>query len=84
MKLYKGPFADYLQEFGIVAQRTMPGTFEYNRVTERRNRTFIDMVRSMTSKTNLSEWLWGEASQTTVSIFNKDSSISTSKTPFDL
>ena len=47
-----GPFAKFLQEHGIVAQYTMPGTPDQNGVSERRNRTLMDMVRSMRSKTN--------------------------------
>lgn len=43
----KGPFALYLQEHGIAAQYTTPGTPEQNGVAERRNRTFLNMVRSM-------------------------------------
>uniref|UniRef100_A0A2N9GN46 CCHC-type domain-containing protein n=1 Tax=Fagus sylvatica TaxID=28930 RepID=A0A2N9GN46_FAGSY len=41
-----GPFAKFLQEHGIVAQYTMPGSPDQNGVAERRNRTLLDMVRS--------------------------------------
>lgn len=53
-----GDFAKFLQECGIVPQYTMPGTPEQNGVSERRNRTLKDMVRSMMSRTNLPEYLW--------------------------
>ena len=48
-----GPFAKFLEENGIVAQYTTPGTPHQNGVAERRNRTLMDMVRSMTSVSNL-------------------------------
>eukprot|EP00253_Pinus_taeda_P031110 PITA_31110 len=41
-----GPFAKFLQEHGIVAQYTMPGSPNQNGVAERRNRTLLDMVPS--------------------------------------
>ena len=44
-----GPFAKFLQENGIVAQYTSPGSLDQNGVTERRNRTLLDMVHSMLS-----------------------------------
>ena len=44
-----GPFAKFLEEYGIVAQYTTPGTPQQNGVAERRNRTLMDMVRSMTT-----------------------------------
>lgn len=48
-----GPFAQFLEEEGIVAQYTMPGTPQQNGVVERRNRTLMDMVRSMLSNSEL-------------------------------
>ena len=42
-----GPFAKFLEEYGIVPQYTMPGSPSMNGVAERRNRTLKDMVRSM-------------------------------------
>jgi transposase InsO family protein len=47
-----GPFAKFLEEEGIVAQYTMPGIPQQNGVAERRNRTLMDMVRSMLSNSN--------------------------------
>ena len=47
------PFAKYLMECGIVSQYTMSGTPSQNGVTERRNRTLKDMVRSMISHSTL-------------------------------
>ena len=44
-----GPFARFLQENGIVAQYSTPGEPQQNGVAERRNRTLMDMIRSMFS-----------------------------------
>ena len=49
------PFAKFLQEHGIVAQYTMPGFPDQNGVAERRNRTLMDMVRSMRRNSKLPE-----------------------------
>ncbi|CAH8267188.1 unnamed protein product [Arabidopsis lyrata] len=53
-----GLFARYLEECGIVPQYTMPGSPSMNGVSERRNRTLKDMVRSMISHSTLPESLW--------------------------
>ena len=66
-----GPFARFLQEHGIVAQYTMPRSLDYNGVAERRNRTLMDMVRSMRSNSYLPHFLWTEALKTTVYILNR-------------
>ena len=42
-------FKDYLTKNGIVSQLTAPGTPQQNGVAERRNRTLLDMVKSMLS-----------------------------------
>ena len=80
-----GPFAKFLQENGIVAQYTMPGTPEQNGVAERRNRTLMDMVRSMlSSNPKLPKSLWTEALKTSVYILNRVPTKAVSKTPFEL
>ena len=42
-------FGDHLKQCGIVPQWTPPGTTQWNGVSERRNRTLLDMIRSMMS-----------------------------------
>ena len=54
---HPAPFARYLQDCGIVAQYTHPGTPEQNGVAERRNRTLKDMVRSMICNIDLPKFL---------------------------
>ena len=79
-----GPFAKFLQEHGIVAQYTMPGSPDQNGVAERRNRTLLDMVRSMLSSSNLPKSLWAEALKTAVYILNRVPTKAVPKTPFEL
>ncbi|TYJ99758.1 gag/pol protein [Cucumis melo var. makuwa] len=60
------------------------GTPQQNGVLERRNRTLLDMVRSMMSYAQLPSSFWGYAVETAVHILNNVSSKSVSKTPFEL
>ncbi|GJV47570.1 retrotransposon protein, putative, ty1-copia subclass [Tanacetum coccineum] len=46
-------FLDHLKDHGIIAHRTPPYTPQHNGVSKRRNRTLLDMVRSMMSQTTL-------------------------------
>ena len=46
-------FGRHLKQCGIVSQLTPPGTPQRNGVSERHNRTLLDMVRSMMSLTDL-------------------------------
>ena len=48
-----GDFKDYLTLNGIVSQLTVPGTPQQNGAAERRNRTLLEMVRSMMSYSTL-------------------------------
>ena len=48
-----GDFKDYLIQNGIVSQLTAPGTLQQNGVAERRNKTLLEMVRSMMSYSTL-------------------------------
>ena len=80
----KGPFTKYLEDSGIVAQFTMPRSPEQNGVAERRNRTLMEMVRSMISRTNLPGFLWGEALKTALYILNRVPTKAVPLTPFEL
>jgi transposase InsO family protein len=62
----------------------MPGTPQQNGVAERRNRTLMDMVRSMLSNSELPLFLWSEALKTDVYVLNRVSSKAVPKTPFEL
>ena len=78
------PFAKFLQDHGIVAQHTMPGSPDQNSVVERRNRTLVDMVRSMLSNSNLPKFLWIDALKMAVYIVNRVPTKVVPMTPFEL
>ena len=77
-------FTDYLIENGIVSQLSAPGDPQQNGVAERRNRTLLDMMRSMISYSSLPVNFWGYAISTAVNILNVVPSKSISKTPLEL
>ena len=77
-------FTMYLKECGIVSQLTPPGTPQWNGVSERRNRTLLDMVRSMMSNTTLPKIFWGHALETAALTINRVPSKSVEKTPYEL
>nr|GEW14494.1 retrotransposon protein, putative, Ty1-copia subclass [Tanacetum cinerariifolium] len=52
---------------GIIAHRTPPYTPQHNGVSKRRNRTLLDMVRSMMSQTTLLKSFWDYALETATS-----------------
>lgn len=67
-------YLDYLRGFFknmvIFSQYTMPSTQGQNGVSERRNWTLMEMVRSMRSDQEISQILWTEALKTTLFILN--------------
>ncbi|KAK8509417.1 hypothetical protein V6N12_018676 [Hibiscus sabdariffa] len=77
-------FDELLKECGIGSQLTPPGTPQWNGVSERRNRTLLDMVRSMMSHSDLSISFWGHALETAVFILNRVPSKSVQKTPHEM
>ena len=79
-----GPFAKFLEKHGIRAQYTMPGTPQQNGIAERRNRTLMEMVRSMMSYSSVPISLWGEALKTAMYILNRVPGKAVPKTPFEL
>ncbi|KAK8557572.1 hypothetical protein V6N12_009801 [Hibiscus sabdariffa] len=64
-------FDELLKECGIISQLTPPGTPQWNGVSERRNRTLLDMVRSMMSHTDLPTSFWGYALETAAFTLNR-------------
>ena len=77
-------FDDHLKDCGIVSQLTPPRTPQWNGVSERRNRTLLDMVRSMMSQTDIPISLWGYALETVVFLLNRIPSKAVEKTPYEL
>ncbi|XP_050920075.1 uncharacterized protein LOC127137682, partial [Lathyrus oleraceus] len=77
-------FDDHLKECGILSQLTPPGTPQWNGVSERRNRTLLDMVRSMMSHADLPNSFWGHALLTAAYTLNRVPSKKVEKTPYEI
>nr|GEY08709.1 retrotransposon protein, putative, Ty1-copia subclass [Tanacetum cinerariifolium] len=77
-------FLDHLKDHGIIAHRTHPYTPQHNGVSERRNRTLLDMVRSMMSQTTLLKFFWDYALETVARILNMVPTKKVEKTPYEV
>ncbi|KAI3523823.1 hypothetical protein L1887_02255 [Cichorium endivia] len=77
-------FLDYLKECGIVSQLSPPRTPQLNGVAERRNRTLLDMVRSMMTRASLPIHFWGYALETAAHILNLVPTKKVAKTPHEM
>ena len=63
-------FKDYLTQNEIVSQLTAPRTPQQNGVVEKRNRTLLEMVRSMMSYSTSPISFWGYALKIVMHILN--------------
>ncbi|GJS70743.1 retrotransposon protein, putative, ty1-copia subclass [Tanacetum coccineum] len=77
-------FLDHLKDHGIISHRTPPYTPQHNGVSERRNRTLLDMVRSMMSQTTLPKSFWDYALETAARILNMVPTKKVEKTPYEV
>ncbi|KAM1500447.1 hypothetical protein ACFX10_023002 [Malus domestica] len=77
-------FDDFCKENGIRHNYTMPYTPQQNGIAERRNRTLMDMMRSMMSYADLPLHFWGEALATVAYILNKVHTKAKPLTPYEL
>ena len=77
-------FGTHLRNCGIVSQLTPPGTPQHNVVSERRNRTLLDMVLSMMSLTDLPLSFWVYALETAAFTLNRVPSKSVETTPYEI
>nr|GEU71809.1 hypothetical protein [Tanacetum cinerariifolium] len=77
-------FLDHLKDHGIIAHRTPLYTSQYNRVSERRNKTLLDMVRSMMSQTTLPKSFWDYTLETVARILNMVPTKKVEKTPCEV
>ena len=77
-------FGLHLKQCGIVSQLTPPGTPQRIGVSERRNRTLLDMVRYMMSLTDLPLTFWDYALKTAAFTLNRAPSKSVETTPYEL
>ncbi|GJW63918.1 retrotransposon protein, putative, ty1-copia subclass [Tanacetum coccineum] len=77
-------FKDYLKACGIVQQLTPPYTPQHNGVFGKRNRTLLDMVRSMMNLTTLPFSFWDYALESATCILNMVPTKKVDKTPYEL
>ncbi|GJZ19516.1 retrotransposon protein, putative, ty1-copia subclass [Tanacetum coccineum] len=77
-------FKDYLKANGIVQQPTLPYTPQHNGVSERRNHTLHDMVRSMMNLTTLPLSFWDYALESATRILNMVPTKKVDKTPYEM
>ena len=77
-------FGLHLKQCGIVSQLTPPGTPQHYGVSKHRNRTLLDMVRSMMSLIGLPLSFWGYALETVAFTLNRAPSKSVETTPYEL
>ena len=77
-------FGLQLKQCGIVSQFTPPRTPQCYGVFERRNRTLLDIVRSMMSLIGLPLSFWGYALETATFTLNRAPSKSDETTPYEL
>nr|GEV52860.1 zinc finger, CCHC-type [Tanacetum cinerariifolium] len=76
-------FNVFQKDYRIIAHRTPPYTPQHNDVSERRNRTLLDMVRSMMSQTTLPKSFWDYALETATRILNMVPTKKFEKTPYE-
>ena len=79
-----GDFKDYLTQNRIASQLITLGTPQQNSVAERRNKTLLEMVRSMMSYSTLPISFWGYTLNTAIHLLNLVPSKFVPKTPMEL
>ncbi|GKB88448.1 retrotransposon protein, putative, ty1-copia subclass [Tanacetum coccineum] len=77
-------FVNHIKSCGIVSQLTPPYTPQHNGVFERRNRTLLDMVRSMMNLTTLPKSFWGYALDSAARILNIVPTKKVERTPYEI
>ncbi|GJW42911.1 retrotransposon protein, putative, ty1-copia subclass [Tanacetum coccineum] len=77
-------FVNHMKSCGIVSQLTPPYTPQHNGVSERRNQTLLDMVRSMMNLTTLPKSFWGYALESAARILNMISTKKVERTPYEI
>ena len=77
-------FNEFCANNGIVHEVIPPYTPESNRVAERKNITFKDMINSMLINFGLPKYMWGEALNTACHILNRVPLKHMDKIPYEL
>ncbi|GJX04047.1 retrotransposon protein, putative, ty1-copia subclass [Tanacetum coccineum] len=84
-KMARKPYSHQVErEHRIIAHRTPPYTAQHNGVSERRNQTLLDMVRSMMSQTTLPKSYWDYALETVARILNMVPTKKVDKKPYEI
>lgn len=74
----------YCDKNGISRHLTAPYSPQQNIVVERRNRTLLEMTRSILKHMNVPSWLWGEATRHATYLINRIATRSlTGETPYE-
>nr|GEV23235.1 retrovirus-related Pol polyprotein from transposon TNT 1-94 [Tanacetum cinerariifolium] len=63
-------FEDFIRQQGVIHQVTVPYSPQQNSISERKNRTVIEMARSMLYEKKLPKTFWAEAIATSVYLLN--------------
>ncbi|GJT79773.1 retrotransposon protein, putative, ty1-copia subclass [Tanacetum coccineum] len=69
-KYFSHEFVNRMKSYGIISQLIPPYTPQHNGVSERRNQTLLNMVRSMMNLTTLPKSFWGYALESIARILN--------------
>lgn len=79
-------FQDFCEKHGIIRHITAPYPPQQNGVVERRNRTLLEMTRSMLKHMNVPNYLWGEAIRHSTYLINgmATRSLAVSQTPYEV
>ena len=78
-------FNHYCEEHGIKRQFSVARTPQQNGVAKRKNRSVLEMARTMINDSKLDDKFWGLAVHTTIHIMNRELLRSGSdKTPYEL
>ena len=64
-------FHDFLQNKGIVSQRSCPYTPQQNGAAERKNRHLLDVIKTLLLESSFPSTFWVEALSTTVYLINR-------------
>ena len=79
-----GEFKEFLIQEGVVSQLTVPGSPQQNSVSERRNKTLLNMVRSMMAHAILPISFWGYTLETVAYLLNLVPSKAVPTTPQEM
>ncbi|TYK18765.1 gag/pol protein [Cucumis melo var. makuwa] len=83
-EMNKSDSFEKFKEYKAEVENESASTPQQNGVSERRNRTLLDMVRSMMSFAQLPNSFWGYALETTIYILNNVPSKSVSETSYEI